>query len=1301
MRIKSLAVATTLTLLSTSALVGTAHAQKGVVLQPQTAWAVKRVNDDTPNAYCALARRFKQNMILTLAKNENHEMSVALDFENGGFDKNTVYNVTLDPGAGQQRSYKLQPGSGKAFVVRIGNDPKFLSSLNHTGYLRVVIDNETYNFNLADIDDGQGQLDACLFSNILPAAGGESDSSSSSRGNSAQAAQLSDLRSEKDALQKRLLVLEAENEKLRLSRAATDNKAASAAPSVLTPPPQAMTNVAELERLKKQIDSLKTENTELKKLASAPKGSLPKSADVSMVELARENQRLHEMLLDKGDTDALDTQVKELTRQVASLEKENVTLSQKAHEAGKSVQGDLERQITALKTENETLRSNLDKKSSAGVETSGIRKEISDLESENEALSGRIATLLDEKDAIAAQLSFYEGENDRLANSGGSSKQTNEALLEQLRSEIQKIERNNARLLADKEGEIAGLQTQLSDLRAKDLLSDETTEAERQSIEADYTAKIDALSVKNEALKMELVALSKDQSLIEGLKENVLSLDAEKARLQEALDAAEKKFSAIKTELESEQGNQKLVQDLQTEIGSLKAGIADLESANTSLKTTMEQDRAGRDDLQLSLDAARSENETLKAGVVSAETLKEEIAALRDENSSLQEKLDEQLGTEDTKASRIKELLAGNEALRKELSEKDASARSDVTALQESLAALQAQNDRLKGDYEDRIAVLEKSLGEAQAALESDPGGKRVAALEAEVSRLKSDNAMLQANLSASDSGVRGDTPLTITEEIGTVLEGGDFASLKNNLDTLRSENADLRTALSNADRYNDELQDDLEAARVLIARLKNDNASGMQVSITDDVESGQKIDRLQEKNNALTMALEDQKKAYLSLVRDVENMKQNGGSNGGRMPQKVSAAEGEEISKLRVNNKILADENDILRRKLETQHGGSAPMAQRNAVQNVSADGAAAQVKNGASSASRSATAASTLEGRMAQDSERDAITTIAEIEPAAGDGDNGNAAQGGKPDAAVRSVIDGMDASASQNLSEAQRLERSLKNQMDSPQSHSAGQQAPDITAQGGVIEQESLQADSVDAVDASGAEVFIDGSPYQRGSAQKQEAENKGQQAAAPSVEEAPSSDVEQGNVAAQQDAREAEHARKEEEPVVERDAPAAAAAAASAEYYSSTVDVADVLRQAQIGLAEAVWFVESHSSPERAAYQWRTNGNLFGSAHQKPMANLAQFDAYVRDYLNDTEKRCTGDFAVIPSANTQHEQTRIDTYEIACVGAGVDSSVSVMFFNRDGTFTALAHETATKSMDAAMDVRDKIASSMTRS
>ena len=60
-----------------------AFAQKGAFLSAQTPWAVNTVGDarDLNSSYCAVAKKFDQNVILTMARNAENSTSIAIDFQ--------------------------------------------------------------------------------------------------------------------------------------------------------------------------------------------------------------------------------------------------------------------------------------------------------------------------------------------------------------------------------------------------------------------------------------------------------------------------------------------------------------------------------------------------------------------------------------------------------------------------------------------------------------------------------------------------------------------------------------------------------------------------------------------------------------------------------------------------------------------------------------------------------------------------------------------------------------------------------------------------------------------------------------------------------------------------------------------------------------------------------------------------------------------------------------------------------------------------------------------------------------------
>jgi hypothetical protein len=117
-------------------------------------------------------------------------------------------------------------------------------------------------------------------------------------------------------------------------------------------------------------------------------------------------------------------------------------------------------------------------------------------------------------------------------------------------------------------------------------------------------------------------------------------------------------------------------------------------------------------------------------------------------------------------------------------------------------------------------------------------------------------------------------------------------------------------------------------------------------------------------------------------------------------------------------------------------------------------------------------------------------------------------------------------------------------------------------------------------------------------------------------------------------------------------------------------------------------------KSDSSPGSVAYVWET-GRLSGSAEQQPLKNRAGFKGEISKFLAKAKSLCTGSFAAKPGIKKQANGVVASTYEIVCIGRSGALSASLLFYSRKGLFTAIAHESGLDDMDAAMDVRDKLA------
>lgn len=101
----------------------------------------------------------------------------------------------------------------------------------------------------------------------------------------------------------------------------------------------------------------------------------------------------------------------------------------------------------------------------------------------------------------------------------------------------------------------------------------------------------------------------------------------------------------------------------------------------------------------------------------------------------------------------------------------------------------------------------------------------------------------------------------------------------------------------------------------------------------------------------------------------------------------------------------------------------------------------------------------------------------------------------------------------------------------------------------------------------------------------------------------------------------------------------------------------------------------------------------DGNVKGLASVKVLGG-ANFDDMVNQYIAYQKGQCPGDFASMPSPSNGGGAKRMAMYEIACVG-GTNQSASLLFFEDQGRFIAVANQIDAANMDVAMDSRDKIA------
>lgn len=507
-----------------------AWAQKGVSLAPITQWAVTRVDGaaEQGGGYCAVARRFRQNAILTMARNMNEEASVALDFQAPKLSAGENMRITFDPGGGEQRYYDIAPVSDRAFVVRLGRDEKFFDALRETGHLRIVAGEGSYNFNLSDIDSGQSKLDTCLASLAEPAAGASDNAGG--------------IQDEVASLRQDVRRLREQNDRLSDVVRKSDN---------LLPMNDADAHDETIAgELASSARRLEGENEVLRRQAEATGVSAGSAAAGAgtLSDLQTQNRRLQDALfsmkLKGADVNGMRDKIAGMVRQNASI---------RAH-AARSPRPEgwaqAEAEAFSLREENRRLQSVLERESGGFQLAQSLQQQVDILQGENKKLQEEIKSDPVQEDAqkkiveITAQLA----EKDKKL-----------VEMSALAAEAEALKARNAEL-ERKLSKNSGNPEQIGQLnqRVKTLEEENAKMAEqirRATAGGGEAEKIAALTRENEELKKEIESLKRsaqDSGALSAelvkLREENIGLKKEVAALEKELAEARKKSSPVKAE---------------------------------------------------------------------------------------------------------------------------------------------------------------------------------------------------------------------------------------------------------------------------------------------------------------------------------------------------------------------------------------------------------------------------------------------------------------------------------------------------------------------------------------------------------------------------------------------------------------------------------------------------------------------------------------------------------------------------------------------------------------------------------
>lgn len=676
-------------------------------LQPSGAWSLTKIDGaHGTDGYCALAKRYSGDMVLTFARNPRGELTAAFDFQRPVLSKSAQYTLKMDAGAGYTRSFQVTPVSDKAVIARLGGDEKFMSALAGSGVLNVSLNEQTYSFNIPDMPKGKQEIENCVASlssaaipsvaAIEPAAGGTAPSVSAEA----------------------------------LLNAAPTNQ--DIVPAPLAPSVPTGVNVAEIQKLQDENLRLRTA-------------------------LERERRAFEQNMAQLGDN----SRTAEMLEKVKLLEAENNRLRERA--AGSVSYAAEDGEASLLRQENTGLRAQLSEleqrlrdqqaqpapgQIQTGEDIARLQTQIAQLQTENANLANALRTTQERDQAVASQsqegaLSTLRAEVERLT---AENRSISEALtasraaapsgdmaaataLAASRQETLKLREQNAALQARAEQLQAQLQGAGATQVAQSPAEIEALRAQIISLRGENEQMVQGLRAENIALKGEVESLRAQASTLaaspkatvetealNSLQARIAALQGENATLQQNLAQARQDVANAANMPATE------TESLRAENGALKQQLQTMQAQMQSLQTQ----------LQTAQNQAREAQETaIQATAIQASAVPPAVDHSRDETIARMQKRIEELQAENTRlAASMNEFKATPAAA-------GTITLAQLRSVEAQLRGVEADRDRLVRQLEDiRTGKSDGLMSIASANWDLEQATKRYNDAERTIQRL-------------------------------------------------------------------------------------------------------------------------------------------------------------------------------------------------------------------------------------------------------------------------------------------------------------------------------------------------------------------------------------------------------------------------------------------------------------------------------------------------------------------------------------------------------------------------------------
>lgn len=152
-------VVVSFSILGVSAILAPAQAD---ILKEETGWVMSEFgNAGSSNGFCAMAKGYTMDTVLTIARNNKGESSIAIESDALNLQTNTLQAVVLRSGRAYLSSFDVRPASPYAFVLKVGKDGPLFEALSKNQEMNISTTATTLTMPMPDITQALGELSRC------------------------------------------------------------------------------------------------------------------------------------------------------------------------------------------------------------------------------------------------------------------------------------------------------------------------------------------------------------------------------------------------------------------------------------------------------------------------------------------------------------------------------------------------------------------------------------------------------------------------------------------------------------------------------------------------------------------------------------------------------------------------------------------------------------------------------------------------------------------------------------------------------------------------------------------------------------------------------------------------------------------------------------------------------------------------------------------------------------------------------------------------------------------------------------